>query len=343
MIIPDYIVKNSNLNMNSKFLYALILEHQENGVCIESKTFFACFFGKGVTIRTINNYLKELKDNNIIFIGPYKSVRNAIFILNSMDYSKNEPQKIEDCPIEINNAQNQENIFSLQENTASNGLISTPNTNYTKGLSTLVLVSNKNNKNIYIQSARVREEIDNSNIFDSYERLQNSIRAPVYDEKSRAHYTKWLFKDFFSWHTSGKLYDVGIEIVDTMIEAVKKSNLLLGFKFDYITYNKNNPFSDLILNITESEFASIVDSVAFKEDIENRPAYIIGAIVQAGKKISWKKADELVRKGWPWSDWTPSGKYLSNTIFVTQQRIEKEKQYLHFKQEFENKNLRRKK
>ncbi len=343
MVIPDYIAKNSNLSVNAKFLYALILEHQENGVCIENNTFFACCIGKGVSERTIRNYIKELKDNGLIFIGRYKQVRNAIFVLNTQDYVQNESQKIDNLRDCLKIFPNLEKFFQNAENLDKNTPINTPDTNYTKGLyKALVLVSKENkNNNILSKSARVREEIDNSTIFNSYERLKESERAPLYDDKSRAHYTNVLFREFFKWNPEGRFHKAGLEIVDTIIEAIKQSNSLLGLKFDFVTYDKDNPFSDLVLNITENEFASIVNSITLRQDIKNRPSYIIGAIVQAGTTINWKKADELVRKGWPWSDWVPKDKNLLNIINATQERVEKEKQYLQFKQEFENKNLRR--
>ncbi len=342
MVIPDYIVRNNNLSLNAKFLYALILENQNNGVCIENNTFFACRLDKGVTERTVRTYIKELKDNGIIFVGRYKQAKNAIFVINTQDYVQNTVQKITKVDEGQTNVQELEKIFHFAEINGQNTLNSTPNINYTKGLYTLVLVSKENKNNNYIsKSARVREEIDNYTIFSNYDRLKESERAPIYDDKSRAHYTNLLFREFFKWNTSGKLHNAGIEIVDTIIEALKQSNSLLGFKYDMVTYDKNNPFSDLVLNLTENEFTSIASSIAFRDDINNRPAYIIGAIVQAGTKINWKKADELVRKGWPWSDWTPTDKTLSNVFFATQHRVEKEKQYLQFKQEFENKNLRR--
>ncbi len=344
MLIPDYIAKNSNLSINAKFLYALILEHQNNGVCIEDNTFFACCFGKGVSERTIRNYLKELKDNSLIFVGKFKQAKNAIFVLNSTDYVQNEPQKIGDLSEKLKNVQLLEKFFQNTEKECKNTALCTTNTDYTKGLcnKALVLVSNKNKNNNILLNTRAREEIDNPTIFSNYERLKESERAPLYDDKSRAHYTNMLFREFFKWNTAGRFYNAGLEIVDTIIEAVKQSNSLLGFKFDFITYDKANPFSDLVLNITENEFASIVNSVVLKKDIKNRPSYIIGAIVQAGTKIDWKKADELVRKGWPWTEWVPANKTLSNIIYTTQERVNKEKQYFKFKQELETNNLRRK-
>ena len=338
---------NNNLSSDAKVLYGLIMQYQEDGVCYETNEFFARFFinskSEHASVRTIQNYKQELKKENLI-VQFKKGTKIGLWIVNSNDCVNEEAEKIgakTDC---VKLCLDHENIFTPHENKQQKLEENAQNANYTKCFKHLVLVS-KENKNYNNISARThthaREEVDNPSIFANYDSLHRCNKVPAHTESDRKPYTL-LFKSFFEYYTQGPLHDAAIEIIDTMIEAVKGCNYKQGFRFNYIEYNKQNPVEDIILNLTEKEFAEIVATVGFKQDIENRAAYIFGAIVQCGRTLTWKKVDTLVRKGWPWSEWVPTqtNKKLANLVFNVQRSVEIEKRNLQLKQDLEMKQQR---
>lgn len=338
MQIPDYVVKNNKLSSNAKFLYGLILENSENEICIKDNNFFSsCFYG--VTERTIRNYLTELKNEGLIAQINYQRIRNAIFILNKQDLE--EVQKIKSLSDFDYSLSELENIFRNSENIKENDNEITPILKLFKDIYNLVLVSKENKNYIYKESARACETTfsttNSVNKFSSYETAGSQERVREFDYKARCVYTNLLFKDFFEYHSVGKFYDTALEIVDNMIEVFNQSQTEQGFVFDGIRYNSAK-LLDVYMNITQDEFSSIVSSVSFKEDIKTRSPYIIGALFQAGRKLSWKKTNELVKRGCPWDSYVPTNKQYQDIFEVTQKRVLRDKEFNQFKQEFQRKN-----
>ena len=109
MNIPDKVVQNSKLGNSAKYLYGLILENLEDGICLKDNAFFSASLG-GVTERTIRNYLSELKKEGLIASISYGKVKNAIFILDKNDIVESE--KIKTSSDLIKNVSLLEKFFS---------------------------------------------------------------------------------------------------------------------------------------------------------------------------------------------------------------------------------------
>ena len=178
-----------------------------------------------------------------------------------------------------------------------------------------------------------RESVDNLTIFSSYEILNNTGKAPAHTERERAPY-KYLFSKLYLHNEIYKPYVN--EIIDTIIEADNQSHLAVGLNFKCIHYDKLNPLSDILLNITDQEMQSILENLYNKYNtIKNRPAYILSAVINAGATINSKKVWDLVGKGSPWCKFTPRNKYLSKIVAEAQDYYEHQKQNLLLQAEYE--------
>ncbi len=338
MTIPDYILQIQTLSSNEKLLYGLILTYQDNGLCEKGNEFFASKLNVGV--RSIQMYLNHMTKLGFIATKNYGKVKNAIFIINHNDWQSS-ATTIEDTVSKILNnqacekyfAENEKN-FAYNENTCANAVNFRENDRYVSNS----LVSN--NKNINIKSAcvRVRENVDNSTIFSSYEILSNTIQAPQHTQKERAPYL-YLFENVYKQNSYFKRFID--EIVDTVIEADNQSRLSTGLRFRCLKFDNNNPFSDVLLNITDEELQGILSNIVNKYDsLKNRPAYILSAIINAGSTITPKKIWKLVGKGSPWCIWTPRNQYLSQIVVSAQNYYEHEKQNLKLKADYEKQSLK---
>ena len=337
MQIPDYVVKNNKLSDSAKVLYGLILENSQDEICIKDNTFFSIQLGN-VAERTVRRYLTELKNEGLIAQMNYQRIRNAIFILNKQDL--NDVQKIKsiaDFEISLSNL---DKFVQNIDNFNSNEELMNPILSLFKDLYNLVLVS-KENKNYINKSARTREttfsKTNNVNKFSSYDNAGDNARVRTFDYKARNVYTNLLFKEFFSRLQAGPHYDVGIEIVDNMIEAFNQSQTEQGFVFNGVTYNSDK-LLDIYLNITQDEFSKIVFSVYRNDEIKARSPYIMGSVINVGKALNWKKSYELVRQGCPWDYYVPERKEFKDLLFSVQQRVERERENQQLLREYQKTN-----
>lgn len=345
MHIPDYVSNNSNLSANAKVLYGYILANCEENVCIKDNTYFSALMN-GVADRTIRNYLKELKTAGLIEQINYGRVKNAIFVLHDDSSS----QKIDISSLSNILCSTLEKFFQDAEKAEQFMKILNPILSITDELNNLVLVS-KEDKNIYNNSARVRERVDSSqqiasvstnvNKFSNYETAGSAERVKEFNYNDRLSYTNVLFDEFFTTvpqsYMQGQLYNAGLEVVDNMIEAFNQAQTKRGFIFDARRYDKNR-LLDAYFNITSQEFWRVVQNIAGNDEIKARSPYIMGAILQCGNKPSWKKTYELVKKGYPWDCHVPSSQPLQDIFFISQQRVEQERQRSQFEQEYRRKN-----
>lgn len=327
LFIPDHVSK-LNISDSAKMMYGLILQSAEDGVCQKDDMYFSSQLNN-VSNRTLERYKKELINANLIALINFKNIKKAIFVVNKDDL-KNEDYANQDILASVFDKFVKNQDKSVQNNTDNNPIL-----NILVNLINLVLVSYKY-KNINInKNTHAREtafEDDNTNKFRTYQRAGTPTRVREFSGNDRRDYTNTLFKEYFDYYDSGNFYNSALEVVDNMIEAYNEAETERGFIFDGKKYTKSL-LNDIYLNITDSEFQSIVAQVTTKVDIKTRSPYIMGAIMQAGKKISWKKTDELVRKGFPWNVYTPESKLLSNIVFKAQQRIEREQRFLKYKKE----------
>ena len=123
------------------------------------------------------------------------------------------------------------------------------------------------------------------NIFFDYKELNKSACARV-RERTAAERKEFLtnFKEFFSYHQTGRFAEVGYEILDTLIEAYEQAQTSSGLTFKQKKYNAKTFYP--VFEISEKSFESIVTQLAFNSEIENRPAYILGAAISAMEVIT---------------------------------------------------------
>lgn len=330
MNIPNSVQENNHLSINAKYLYGIMVDNIENGFCLKDNAFFASKLG--CSERSIYRFLKELEKEGLISFVPYGRLKNAIYI-NSLaqevvEKEEKEEEKLEIIHFDAFSDKICDKFGKNFDNHVTNSKFDNNQTYILDDNNNLVLVS-KENKNININnSARACacESIfsNKSNRFTNFDTLSSNERVRCFSQNERRQYTDVLFKDFFKYYPSGKIFDVGIEIVDTMIEMLNQSSTERGLVFQLKHYTAKR-LSDIYLNITNKEFINIVFNVCFKENIENRSAYIAGAILNAGRRISYSKTSELIRKGFPWDNWEAENTELNNLICSIKKLTQNEK------------------
>ena len=134
------------------------------------------------------------------------------------------------------------------------------------------------------------------NIFDSYERAGACERVPQRTVEERKPYLTY-YRDYFDWCFSDHLKNVGLEIIDTMIEAKEQALAEKGLQFKQKKYNFHS-FVSIVGKVDCDKFRSIITQVAFNEEIEHRPIYILGCIITAAEssncKVSQKEFEKFI-------------------------------------------------
>ena len=149
----------------------------------------------------------------------------------------------------------------------------------------------------------IDKEIDfklvNKNIFNNYESAGACERVREKNQEQRKPYLSH-FNEYFIWCYSDNFKNVGYEIIDTIIEAREQAESEKGLTFKQKHYNKDK-FIQEIIKIDNDKFRNIVAQVYFKEDINNRPLYILGCVLNAASdpkaKFTAEQLDEFVRNG----------------------------------------------
>ncbi len=329
MFIPESVEKNYNLSPNEKFLYGLILQSSDStGICTETNSFFAANLGGnfGVSERTIRNYLKKLKDEALITVASFGKIKNAIFVVNREHLNELTAQKNKSITLDGKLEHILEKFFQQVENKGKETTSDNPILSLIYDLFNLVLVS-KENKNILNNSAGARVDSVNKNLnrFANYQEAGKPERVKKFDFESRKPYMQILFKDFFEFWKGSTFYEDGKVVIDTMLEAYEQSKTQRGFVFNLKTYRPAD-LIDLYFNITPQEFKSIVNNVHFAEIEKSKSCYIMGAIIQAGSAVTWKKTMELVSAGYPWDSYVPGQKPLQDIVFGVQNLVKREQQ-----------------
>jgi len=120
-----------------------------------------------------------------------------------------------------------------------------------------------------------------NNIFENYIKMRACVRVCVRNEEERKVYLE-KYKTFFDYHHNDKFSDAAYEIIDTMIEAKEQSETNKGLVFKSKKYSKDR-FEDVLDKLTYNQFENIISQLVFNEEIENRPAYILGCLIESYK------------------------------------------------------------
>lgn len=339
MFIPESVESNQNLSPDEKYLYGLILNNVEtDGICyhVNPYQFFATATGRltGKSERTVRRYVKNLEKEGLIGFVSNSKIKNAIYVVNESDYKHEDNNFLKSNKVSTEIVAIIDKFVKECDKITEDSEDLNPILKLIYGICNLVLVSNEN-KNINNNSAgaRVHSVSNNLNKFANYEQAGKQDRVRYFDFETRKPYMQVLFGDFFAYHSSGSLYEEGKVVVDTMLEAYEQSRTERGFIFNHKTY-KAQDLLGLYLNITTEEFASIINNVANNKEIYAKSCYIMGAIIQAGERVNWKKTSHLVSRGYPWDTFVPGQNPLRDVVIKTQQRIEREKSYQEFAKEY---------
>ena len=153
--------------------------------------------------------------------------------------------------------------------------------------------------NVNENEIKLVNKIKKINCFESYDitHAHAQERVPERTQEERRPFLNY-YKEFFDFCFSDIWKNVGYEIVDTIIEAKEQAQSEDGLKFNQQKYNLYT-FSSMISKINCDHFRSIVTQLKFNEEINNRPAYILGCIEKASadkfNKTSKEEMDALMR------------------------------------------------
>ena len=84
------------------------------------------------------------------------------------------------------------------------------------------------------------------------------------------------------YHSKDKYADAGYELIDTIIEASEQAESEKGLTFKQKHYDKQS-FDTIVRKLSTNQFENIVSQLVFNQEIENRPAYIIGCLIENGR------------------------------------------------------------
>lgn len=173
---------------------------------------------------------------------------------------------------------------------------------------TQVKANNKANKNLDIdEDIDMNKDIDmdfklvnkNKNIFEDYESSHACARVSEKTDQQRLPYLHH-FKDYFDWCFSENFKNIGLEIIDTIIEAKEQSKTEKGLLFNSKRYTEKD-FIQEIIKVDNDKFRSIVSQLAFKQEIQNRPLYILGCVLMAASdpraKVTKEQFERFVANG----------------------------------------------
>lgn len=147
--------------------------------------------------------------------------------------------------------------------------------------------TSKNNLNVndnVLASELVKENKKEINVFNkTHAHVQERVKE--YPDAERA-----VFANYFQALTSRLAnfdddYQLLYEVYDTMLEAKEQSSMPEGLVFNQKTYHLKEIVA-LYGRITEVKLEKIIKQLKFKEDIENRPYYILGCIVNMANEFS---------------------------------------------------------
>ena len=120
----------------------------------------------------------------------------------------------------------------------------------------------------------------NDNVFSSSQSIKSPARTREVSPKSEVlrNFWKERFADFWTFGITPARDKLGMEVIDTLIEALEQSASKKNLKFNKTTYCYS-ALSNLFLRLKEEDFRDIVWSLQATEDIQSRPWYLLGALI----------------------------------------------------------------
>ena len=122
------------------------------------------------------------------------------------------------------------------------------------------------------------------NVFSSKSQsIKSPARTREVSPKSEElrNFWKSRFADFWVFGITPERDKLGVEVIDTLIEALEQSASMKRLKFNKATYCYS-ALANLFFRLKEEDFRDIVWSLQATEDIQSRPWYLLGALINKG-------------------------------------------------------------
>ena len=151
------------------------------------------------------------------------------------------------------------------------------------------------NEDVNVNDVKLVNKIKKINCFESYDITHTCARVPEKSQEERHPYLSY-YKEFFDWQFGDTIWrQLGLEIVDTMVEAKQQAQTEEGLKFNqkrYFLYD----ICQMFAKVDCDHFRSIITQLRFNEEIRNRPTYILGCLERASCDKFNKTTQEEMKK-----------------------------------------------
>lgn len=145
-----------------------------------------------------------------------------------------------------------------------------------------VNVNDNDSVNVNDNEIKLVNKLKKINCFESYDITHACARVPEKTQEERQPFLDY-YKTFFAYHPPGTIWNqIGIEIIDTMIEAKDQAQSEEGLKFNQTKYNLDT-FVNMLVKVDCDHFEKIITQLKFNDEIKNRPTYILGCIEFASR------------------------------------------------------------
>lgn len=134
----------------------------------------------------------------------------------------------------------------------------------------------------------------NANIFDNYTNAGACGRVKERSIQERRLFID-LYQEFFDWCYVDKFKEIAFEIIDTMIEAREQAMVNKTLRFNHHKYSFKD-MVDIVAKIDCDKFRSIITQLAYNEEINHRPLYILGCIIKASESPGCSTSEEQLEK-----------------------------------------------
>lgn len=149
--------------------------------------------------------------------------------------------------------------------------------------------------NVNENDIKLVNKIKKINYFESYDITHACVRVSEKSQEERQPYLNY-YKEFFDWQFGDTIWrKLGLEIIDTMIEAKEQAQTEEGLKFNQKRYLFIN-ICQMFAKVDCDHFRSIITQLRFNEEIKNRPTYILGCIEKASCDTFNKTTQEEMKK-----------------------------------------------
>jgi len=131
-------------------------------------------------------------------------------------------------------------------------------------------------QNVY--NLDTQDSIGKDSLIDKYKKNNNIQETRTREELIV--FLKNKFNEFFLYNTdpNNKFHILAKEIIEIIADAIIQTETQNGLKFNNKTYKKQE-FEKVLADFEMKNFYRVINGVAFKEDIENRQAYILSCVI----------------------------------------------------------------